>query len=494
MKRHKTIKIIDSRRSIREEKPRLRIMFITPRISGGGAEKVITSLASYMTERYEVYLVSMLPPKDNPYPVSDQVVQLRLYETCRSNASKKSPGPQAVSGLEVQSNSAKRLLYRIRKKIRNAKKKVYQKLKKEVLKCGDKAFPDFSREIEAELNYQKQGRALMQLKKYYQIDCAVSFLNPANYINGLSKSGIPTIISIRSCLDGPFAPPESQGRFGKNRIIRTCKKADKIVAVSKETGVNLQQCFHADSDKTTVIYNSCDMERIQLLSKELPKDEEILRRISDAEFVFVSNGRRVKKKGQWHLIWALQKTLEKHPGAILMILGAAGDRDTRVLLERLIREKHLENHVFLLGFHNNPFSILARGDAFVMTSFNEGFPNALVEAMAVGLPVISTDCRSGPREILAPGTPCISKVTEIIDYAEYGILLPECSGNTDIFRELEDGEKLLAEAMCKLIEDPDLRCYYAQRSVERAAQFHKNDIIKQWECLIQDMTNNEYLF
>ena len=78
--------------------------------------------------------------------------------------------------------------------------------------------------------------------------------------------------------------------------------------------------------------------------------------------------------------------------------------------EKLIQELHLEKLVMLLGFKENPFSYLSRSDVFVLSSISEGFSNVLVEAMACGCPVVSTDCPTGPGEIL--------------DRGKYGYLVP----------------------------------------------------------------------
>ena len=80
-----------------------------------------------------------------------------------------------------------------------------------------------------------------------------------------------------------------------------------------------------------------------------------------------------------------------------------GEGRKRPVLERKIEEKGLEDSVSLPGFLPNPYPILARGDLFVLSSLWEGSPNALTEAMALGVPVVSTDCPSGPREILKGG-------------------------------------------------------------------------------------------
>jgi glycosyltransferase involved in cell wall biosynthesis len=133
----------------------------------------------------------------------------------------------------------------------------------------------------------------------------------------------------------------------------------------------------------------------------------------------------------------------------------------------------------------NPYPYVSHSDAYVMTSFNEGFPNALVEAMSLGLPAIASDCRSGPREILAPDTDFRKKAAGV-EYAPFGILVPECSGNRAAGGEPEPAEQDLAEAMVRLIEDGRMREAYRRKSMERAGQFSKDLALQQWERLICD--------
>ena len=463
------------------------LMFIVPRISGGGAEKVITSLASNMAENHRVFLVTTIR-EDNQetYPVSPKVRCINLYrygegeddlsDFCDIREKNISEKEDAKAGrIEVLKTFAgdkgKVLLNRIS---RNKKSLLYKLFRRRLIRWEE---------------YQKthlQVIRLQELKRLCGISCAVSFLNSANYLNVRSDIGEKTIISVRSCLDGPFSPPESRTPEGKLKIRYACRHADHIVAVSKETGSGLAKRFGPDKSRISVIFNYVDIERIYHLSSMPMADPLLSEALEKAGFVFVTSGRLTEKKGQWHLIRAFKEVVRKYPDTILMILGheGKGKENTAELLRQTITAQELSGKVFLSGFHINPFPWLSRGDAFVLTSFNEGFPNALAEAMAFGLPVISTDCRSGPREILAPDTDWAVK-TQKTEFARYGILTPECSGRKDPSAPLEYAEKELAGAMLTLIENDAVRTNYRHRSAERAARFYKNDILAQWGTIIE---------
>lgn len=111
-----------------------------------------------------------------------------------------------------------------------------------------------------------------------------------------------------------------------------------------------------------------------------------------------------------------------------MKLAILGRGELEDYLKQLACEMDLEKDVYFLGFQKNPFKFISKSKIYVFPSLYEGFPNALCEAMACGVTVISSDCKSGPREILAPETN-IDGETKIIEYAKYGMLLPVCDDN-----------------------------------------------------------------
>jgi glycosyltransferase involved in cell wall biosynthesis len=111
-------------------------------------------------------------------------------------------------------------------------------------------------------------------------------------------------------------------------------------------------------------------------------------------------GRLTRQKDFATLLRAFALVLKRRPVRLLLL----GDGPERKRLESLAAELGISAVVDFYGFVANPFPFIARSDLFVLSSAWEGFGNVLVEAMALGVPVVSTDCPSGPREILHDGT------------------------------------------------------------------------------------------
>ena len=193
-------------------------------------------------------------------------------------------------------------------------------------------------------------------------------------------------------------------------------------------------------------------------------------------------GRLTKQKGQCHLIKAFKKVKETIKDMKLIILGRGELED---YLKQLVEELNLEKDVYFLGFQKNPFKFISKSKIYLFPSLYEGFPNALVEAMACEIPVISSDCRSGPREILAPETN-IDVETKIIEYAKYGILIPVCDDNYYKARDpLTNKEMILAKSIVKLYSSKELLENYTVKAKERVKNFNKDKIILEYENILK---------
>ncbi|MBZ0304637.1 MAG: glycosyltransferase family 4 protein, partial [Anaerolineae bacterium] len=168
----------------------------------------------------------------------------------------------------------------------------------------------------------------------------------------------------------------------------------------------------------------------------------------------ISMGRLVYQKGFDLLIEAFARCAPFFPEWELTILGEGPEREN---LTQLISSLGLQEKVHLPGLAMNPLQDLQKASLFVLSSRWEGFPNALLEAMACGLPVISFDCPSGPGEI--------------IRHEVDGLLIPPQDVGA------------LAEAMKRLMHDPELREKLAERGQKVTHRFDLDTIMQQWEAL-----------
>ena len=134
-------------------------------------------------------------------------------------------------------------------------------------------------------------------------------------------------------------------------------------------------------------------------------------------FNIINIGRLTKQKDHITLLKAMKLVLKKIQCNLLII----GDGSERKNIYKFIKDNDLENNVNLLGYKSNPWKYLSRSDLFVLSSIWEGFGNVIVESMILGVPVISSDCNSGPSEILVDGK--YGDLFEIRDYNKLSELI-----------------------------------------------------------------------
>lgn len=172
--------------------------------------------------------------------------------------------------------------------------------------------------------------------------------------------------------------------------------ADAHIAISRGVGEDLERVCRMQPGSAHVIRNPVITPEIMDRAQE-PVDHPWLQ--AGEPPIVLGLGRFVDQKDLPSLIHAFS-VVRRDIHARLVILGEGAGR---VQLEQLVRDLGLEDDVALPGFVDNPFAWMSRAAVFAQSSRFEGSGNALVEAMACGTPVISTDCPSGPREILEDG-------------------------------------------------------------------------------------------
>jgi glycosyltransferase involved in cell wall biosynthesis len=217
-----------------------------------------------------------------------------------------------------------------------------------------------------------------QCKRYFKPDC-------------------PVFLSVHNAL-APALNELGQRRCRQRlRVLRALYPvADGIICVSAGIADELAALLPLNREQLMVIHNPVlteDALKTQVDKSPHPWFEPGQPR------VILGAGRLTNQKDFPTLIRAFAIVREQQE-CRLMILGEGGERD---LLGRLVRDLGLEGDVLLPGFVQDPMGFMAKSAVFVLSSAWEGFGNVLVEAMAAGIPVVSTDCPSGPREILLDG-------------------------------------------------------------------------------------------
>ena len=315
-------------------------------------------------------------------------------------------------------------------------------------------------------------------KRRLRLDVVLSIMERANILNLLTPGGARRVVSIRSFPSLLMSSKTPLKRWLVERLYGfLLRRADRIVVVSREAAMDVERLHPEVSGRCDVIYNTCDVERLQARARApLPAEHAAL----FDNPVVLAGGRMKPEKGHWHLLRAFAEVARQEPSVRLVLLG---DGPLRPDLLGLRDKLGLEDRVFFPGFQSNVLPWVSGARVFVLPSVWEGFPNSLLEALAVGTPVVASDCRSGPRELLAPESDPTRKTTGI-DETPSGFLVAAPDGvRRPAGQDLTVEERLLAEAIVR-----SLRVEGGTRSAlpprERLAEFAPERIIKRWMDLL----------
>lgn len=246
---------------------------------------------------------------------------------------------------------------------------------------------------------------------------------------------------------------------------RIYKYADVVIANSFGVAQDVSFVFGIPIERIKVIYNPKDIQYIKKMSQEMSGHEWLDNKTTPI-VLFV--GRLREQKDIPTLLRAFAGSY-KQTGARLVLIGSGRD-ETK--LRTLVEDLSIGDIVSFHGYAENPYAFMKKCDVFVTTSLWEGFSNSLQEATVCGSAIVATDCSSGPREILAPDTELLHRITEGIEYARYGVLVP-----------VEDVDAT-ASAIKDLLSSSDKLVSYKEKSTERGLDFDQKLILEQYKQAI----------
>lgn len=312
---------------------------------------------------------------------------------------------------------------------------------------ADLGLPSRPGKLAKVINVCKRGWRLYRLKKREQIDIAYSFGPTANLANVFSRLlpggkrakcwlGVMSYMDMDSSWLGLF-----------------CKKSDRLLCCSETLRGMVEEKYGCDH--TYTLTGFFDIAQIRARAEEgeaqLPWQEGR---------IIVSMGREDVVKGFWHLLKIFSLVHRKLPDTRLLIIG----KGEFTAYRKLAADLGIADAVYFAGLQKNPYPYLKKGTLYLLTSYWEGFPNALVEAMAMGLPAVATDCMTGPAEIFD---------------GKYGVLVPNMGKEPDMdASHIEEEEENTAARVAALLQDGEELARYSRLSVERAGVFSKEAYIR----------------
>lgn len=328
---------------------------------------------------------------------------------------------------------------------------------------------------------------LRAIKQSNKIDVSISHLEGADYINILSRAS-KTICWIHG------TKRHDENIIGWLGVLRMkalipilYKRANRIVTVSQGISSELSGINKYLGSRIATIYNGFDVNQIITLSNN-PLEIQFSE-IFNHPTVMITHCRLSRQKNLTALLTIFSE-LKKIKASRLVILGDGELRDELISYARNLNIKtwscgerqpiDYHEEIFFLGNQTNPFNFLRKASLYVMTSSWEGFPLALCEAMACGLPVIATDCFTGPREIIAPELGDKQPIKRS-HRTHKGILMPlvDASDNDEVHLWTEELIWILAGEYSSL--------FNREISMNRIKDFRLSESIDQTIKLINDL-------
>lgn len=314
------------------------------------------------------------------------------------------------------------------------------------------------------LDTKRLSQSILKLAKIIRsekVDVVFSTIPRVNTIaimaNLLSFTKAKNVVREADNLGGSFSENLKLLGFGF-----VYKFSAQIISLSIGVKENLVNRYKIKPTDIEVIYNPIDLQHIQKCMTDGEIDAEFSKLFDDEKKIIITVGRLVEQKDQRTLIKAFAN-VRKQVASRLILLG---EGELKSELMKLSKDLKIEADVHFIGFQHNPYIYFKKADLFTLSSKHEGFSHVIAEALATGTPVVSTDCKSGPREVLMDG--------------KYGALC-----------KVGDVEGLTRNMLEMLSLDNHELNAIRVKGYERAESFNAHDIVQQYEHVFLRVSGSE---
>ncbi len=297
---------------------------------------------------------------------------------------------------------------------------------------------------------------LRKILRKIKPEVLVSFLWYPNIISGMANlfSSTSLIVSERSNHRIYLNSDTKKKLLWKPLLRLVYKRANLIIPNSKKMGENIIEDFKLNKNKIKTIHNGIDFNQIDKLVSEPVNDFKFE---SEKKYL-ISVGRLNEPKNYQYLLRAFYLLIKKINNVELLILG---DGNLKSDLINITEKLNIKEKVHFVGFKSNPYKYLKKANCYVMSSKREGFPNALIEGLYVTGKVVSTNCQTGPDEIITDGK--------------------------DGYLVSLDNTEEMAEAIYKIISDSKIATKFYEAGREKVKLFNKDFMIESFKNIIDEV-------
>ncbi len=396
---------------------RRKVVFYNGSLRMGGIERVLIEVLKHIDrEKYEISLV-----------IEDGLLSENVFE-------KEVPAEIPITYLKPEEVIRKTMA------LKNGKKNIFNKI-----------LYNLAMGKERKLKERKILEYLEENKPDILIDFDMGLSKVADKIEG-----IPKITWVHSSIKNWYRKPAKIRRLGER-----LKSYDRVITICDDMNRETEGLYPHLKEKLHRIYNPMNLKRVREMSEEREKLGEKDKKLMDSPYLLSVMRLTTYQKDFKTLIEAFKLVKKKGYSGRLYILGGGPDRKA---IEGMIEASGMQKEIVLLGQKENPYIWMKNAELLVHSSKFEGFGMVLIEAMALGRAVVSTDCPVGPREILE-------------------------DGKAGALSKLEDPEGLSSE-ITGLLEDERLRNSIRERGLERSVDFEADVILKEYESFIDGVIDS----